>query len=188
MFAKKTASLSKPPAPQPTAPLPARPAGWALRILTPEHVVTGYMAPIEMPLTGWLNVTTQTVVSLSAARLTVLEPYGAAAVETLTEVSLPKASIVAVLPADEMSLRSAMMQMPPNAERALICAGPYWLHASVRLMGGMPLRNVFGATAGDMLPISDVAVRAARPDFNFRADTVAAGMVNKRWIELFYAG
>ena len=55
-------------------------------------------------------------------------------------------------------------------------------------MGGMPLRNVFGATAGDMLPISDVEVRAARPDFNFRADTVAAGMVNKRWIELFYAG
>jgi hypothetical protein len=188
MFAKKPAPPPKAPVPQTPAQPPARPAGWAVRILTPDFVVTGYMAPIEMPLVGWLNVSTQTVLSLSQAQLRALDPHAPGAGEPLAEVTLPKASIVAVLPHDELSLRSALQQMPPNAERALICAGPYWLHGSFRLMGSTPLRNLFSATASDMLPVSDVEIRAGRADVVFQAEAVAAAVVNKRWVQVYYAG
>jgi hypothetical protein len=189
MFAKKTSSLSRPPAPQPVAaPPPARPAGWVIQILTTDYIATGFFAPVEMPLVGWLNVPTQSMVSLSPAQVVALDPRMPVASEAVPEITIPKAAIVAVIPRDEPSLRSILLQMPPNAERALIYAGSYWLRASFRLPGSMPLRNLFGATTGDMLAVSDVEIRSARVDTNFQAEKAAAAVVSKRWVQLYHPG
>lgn len=188
MFAKKPAPVSTPPAPQPQPPAPARAGGWVMQILTADYIATGLMVPIDMPLVGWLNVPTQIMISVSQVKLTALDPRVRVAGETVPEITVPKTSIVAIIPRDEMSLRSAGLQMPLNAERAVIYAGPYCLRASFRMAGGMPLRNLFGATQGDMLAVSDVEIRNARAEANFQVEQAAAAIVNKRWVQLYHPG
>ena len=65
MFGKKPSApppaQSKPQAPaqpQPQAAA-ARPSGWAAQALTADYLASGYLQPVDMPLAGFLNVSTQ---------------------------------------------------------------------------------------------------------------------------------
>jgi hypothetical protein len=189
MFSKKPAPPPAPQKPAPAQPLsqPAtKPAGWAVQILTADYIASGYLTPIDMPLVGWLNVPTQTMVALSNAQLTALDPRLPVAAPAMPEVTVPKASIIAVIPRDEMSQRSAAVQMPPQAAPAMIYAGPYYLRASFRLVGGMPLRNLFGATTGDMLVVSDAEIRCLRAETNLPVQKAAVIIVNKSRVQLYH--
>ena len=194
MFAKKPVAPPKPApaqsstqsAPQ-SAPQPmGKTAGWAVQFLTTDYVASGYMTPIDMPLVGWLNVPTQAMVTLTQVLVMALDPQIPVTSEMVSEITIPKASIVAVVPRDEMSSRSATMQMPPNTEQAIIYAGPYWLRAAFRMAGGMPLRNLFGATTGDMLAVSDAEIKCLRPNAHFQAQKATAIIINKSRVQLYH--
>ncbi len=60
MFGKKPAPTPpQKPAAAPAPAQPARPAGWAVQVLTADYLISGYLQPVDMPLVGSLNVPTQ---------------------------------------------------------------------------------------------------------------------------------
>ena len=157
MFGKKPAPT--PPQKPAAAPAqPARPTGWAVQILTADYIISGFLQPVDMPLVGSLNVPTQPTLTLTQAQLRA--NTGQSASETLPEMTIPKTAIVALIPRDEASARSAAMQMPPGSQRAVIYAGPYLIRAAFRLAGDMHMRILFGASTGAMLAVSEAAVLA----------------------------
>ena len=147
MFGKKPAPTPTPkPAAAPAQVPSARSAGWAVQILTADYLVSGYLSPVDMPLVGHLNVPTQPTLTLTQAQLRPIT--GQSASSTLPEITIPKTAIVALIPRDDASAKSAAMQMPPNSQRAMIYAGPYLIRAAFRLAGDMPMRTLFGASTG----------------------------------------
>jgi len=183
MFGKKPAPT--PPQKPAAAPAqPARPAGWAVQILTAEYIVSGYLQPVDMPLVGSLNVPTQPTLTLTQAQLRAIT--GQSASETLPEMTIPKTAIVALIPRDEASARSAALQMPPGTQRAVIYAGPYLIRAAFRLAGDMPMRILFGASAGAMLAVSEAAVLCLKPGSAFPELTAPVIILNKNVVQVYH--
>jgi hypothetical protein len=157
-----------------------------VQVLTTDYVVTGYLPPIDMPLVGWLNVPTQVTISVTKAQITTLDPRSPISNDIQSEVTLPKSSIIGLIPRDEKSLQAASTQMLPRLERAIIYAGPYVLRACFRLAGEMPLRNLFGGTPGDMLVVTDADIHSVRAEANFPAQKAPALILSKSRIHLYY--
>jgi hypothetical protein len=185
MFGKKPSPTppQKPAAPA-AAPQPARPAGWAVQVLTVDYLISGYLQPVDMPLVGHLNVPTQPTLTLAQAQLRSLA--GQSASETLPEIIIPKTAIVAVIPRDEAGARSAMMQMPPTSQRALIYAGPYLIRAAFRLAGDMHMRTLFGASAGTMLAVSEAAVLCLKPGSALPEQSAPVIILNKTAVQGYH--
>jgi len=189
MFGKKPAP--PPPAqlkpqgtPQPQAP---RPAGWAVQALTADYLANGYLAPVmDMPLVGFLNISTQSTLALSSVQLQALGSQATLANGSPAEITIPKASLVALLPRDEAALRSAAMQMPQRAERAVIYAGPYLLRAAFMLVGDMPLRNFFGTGGGSLVAVTDAEVICQLPGAQFAPLKAPILILNKALVQLYH--
>ncbi len=184
MFSKKPAA-APPQKPAPAAaPQPARPAGWAVQVLTADYLISGYLQPVDMPLVGNLNVPTQPTLTLTQAQLRALT--GQASSETLPEITIPKTAIIALLPRDEASARSATMQMPPNSQRAVIYAGPYLIRAAFRLAGDMHMRTLFGASTGIMVAISEASLVCLKPGSSLPEQTAPIAILNKAGVQAYH--
>ena len=185
MFGKKP---SPTPPQKPAAPAastqPTRTAGWALQVLTADYLISGTMQPVDMPLVGSLNVPTQPTLTLTQAQLRAIT--GQSASETLPEISIPKTAIVALIPRDEASARSAAAQMPPGSQRAVIYAGPYLIRAAFRLAGDMHMRTLFGASTGSMLAVSEAAITCLKPGSAFPEQTAPVIILNKNVVQVYH--
>lgn len=186
MFGKKP---SPPPSQKPAstpaaAAQPARPAGWAVQVLTVDYIISGFLQPVDMPLVGSLNVPTQPTLTLTQAQLRAIA--GQAAGETLPEMTIPKTAVVALIPRDEASARSAAAQMPNSSQRAVIYAGPYVIRAAFRLAGDMHMRTLFGASAGAMLAVSEAAITCLKPGIVFPDQTAPVVILNKNGVQVYH--
>jgi hypothetical protein len=155
-----------------------------VQILTPDYLISGYLQPVDMPLVGHLNVPTQPTLTLTQAQLRAVT--GQSASETLPEITVPKAAIVALIPRDEASARSAAAQMPPNSQRALIYAGPYLIRAAFRLAGDMHMRTLFGASTGTMLAVSEAVITCLKPGSSLPEQTAPVIVLNKNVVQVYH--
>ena len=189
MFGKKPAP---PPVaqPKPQAPSqPAKPSGWAAQVLTADYIASGYMPPVpDMPLVGFLNIPTQPTLVLTNAQLQALGPQAVIANATPSEITIPKASLIAFIPRDEAGMRSAAMQMPQRAERAVVYAGPYLIRAALMLVGDLPLRNFFGTGGGSLVAVTDAEVTCQVPGAQFTPLKAPLLILNKALVQLYHPG
>lgn len=199
MFNKKPAPPPAPPIQKPAAPQPSQPApqaqparsapsgsGWPMIALTENYAVTGFLAPIDMPLTGFLNVPTQATLTLTGGQMQALQSSQPVMVDSSPEVTLPKSSLLAIIPRDEVGLRSATQQMPPQAHRALLYLGPFAIRASVRVAGGMPLRNATSTLPNAFFALSDAEIRCTLSGTRFAEVRTPVIIVNKNLIQFFH--
>jgi hypothetical protein len=185
MFGKKPSPTPpQKPAATPAPSQPARLAGWAVQVLTADYLISGYLQPMDMPLVGSLNVPTQPTLTLTQAQLRAIA--GQSASETLPEITIPKTAIVALIPRDEASARSAALQMPPNSQRAAIYAGPYLIRAAFRLAGDMHMRTLFGASTGAMLAVSDASVLCLKPGSALPEQSAPVIIINKNVVQAYH--
>lgn len=184
MFGKKPSST--PPQKSAAAPAaqPARLAGWAVQVLTMDYIVSGYLPPVDMPLVGSLNVPTQPTLTLAQAQLRAIEAQAAST--TLPEITVPKAAIIALIPRDEASARSAAAQMPGSSQRAVIYAGPYLLRAAFHLAGDMHMRILFGASAGIMLAVSEATITCLKAGSMFPEQSAPVVIINKNCVQAYH--
>lgn len=186
MFRKPAAPTpSTPPKPAPAAPPAAPPPGWAVLALTADYGVTGYLAPTDTPLVGYLNIPTQPAIVLLRAQLQAVPPYGVS-LENLPEVTLPKASLLALVPRDEASQRSAVQQMPGQGHLAVIYLGPFVIRATVPVAGDMPLRNAFATGTGDMLALRQAKLHCQIPSTRFPDLDAPILIINKRLTQAYH--
>jgi hypothetical protein len=187
MFGKKPSPTPPPKPAAPTTPAaaqPARPAGWAVQVLTMDYIISGYLPPVDMPLVGSLNVPTQPTLTLAQAQLRALEAQAVSA--TLPEMTVPKAAIMALIPRDEASARSAAAQMPGSSQRAMIYVGPYLLRAAFRLAGDMHMRILFGASAGAMLAVSEAVITCVKSESIFPEQAAPVVIINKNCVQAYH--
>ena len=185
MFSKKPAPTPPPKSSAaPTLVQPARLAGWAVQVLTADYLISGYLQPVDMPLVGSLNVPTQPTLTLTQAQLRAITESSAS--ETLPEITIPKTAIIALIPRDEASARSAAAHMPPGSQRAVIYAGSYLIRAAFRLAGDMPLRILFGASTGTMVAVSEAAILCLKPDSAFPEQTAPVIILNKNSVQVYH--
>jgi hypothetical protein len=189
MFGKKPPQT--PPAQPKTASAPsprpaAAPAGWLVQALTTDYASEGYMAPVEMPLIGHLNMTTQATLTLSPAKLTPLEPQALIADATPPEVSIVKSTLIALIPVDEAGMASARSQMPGRTVQAMLYAGPYVIRAALAMMGDMPLRHLFNTGVGNMIAATDVEIRCQILGTPFAPLVAPIALLNKSLIQLYH--
>jgi hypothetical protein len=192
MFTKKPAP--PPPAPvkpqaaaQPSTPAPAaRPSGWAAQILTADYLASGYLQPVDMPLVGFLNVSTQATVALANVQLQAVGAQATVANPNPAEATFPKSSIIAFVPRDEPGLKAAALQMPNRPERAVLYAGPYVIRAALMLVGDMPLRNFFGTGSGAYVAVTDAEITCQIPGAKFQPLTAKIMVVNKALVQLYH--
>ena len=185
MFGKKPAPAPpQKPAAAPAPAQPARPTGWAVQILTADYIISGFLQPVDMPLVGSLNVPTQPTLTLTQAQLRA--NTGQSASDTLPEITIPKTAIVALIPRDEASARSAALQMPSGSQRAVIYAGPYLIRAAFRLAGDMHMRILFGASTGAMLAVSEAAITCLKPGSVFLEQTAPVIILNKNVVQVYH--
>lgn len=185
MFGKKPAPAA--PRPQPAPAAPPAPSGWLVQALTTNYVALGHLEPPSMPLLGFLNLTAQATLTLAQTRLTPLEPQALIAEAAPAEVSIVKATLIALVPGDEAGLASARAQMPTRSERAVLYAGPYVLRAALAMMGDMPLRHLFNTGVGQFLVATDVEVRCQILGTAFAPLVAPVALLNKTLIELYHS-
>lgn len=188
MFGKKPPQApAAPPKPAPAAPTaPAGPAGWLVQALTTDYAAEGYLAPLEMPLIGYVNMANQAALTLSPARVTALEPQALIASGAPSELSVVKAALIALVPGDEASLASARAQMPSRAVPAVLYAGPYVIRASIGMLGDMPLRHLFNTGAGNFIAAADLEVRCQRLGTAFGPLVAPLALLNKTLIQVYH--
>jgi hypothetical protein len=101
-------------------------------------------------------------------------------------MTIPKTAIVALIPRDEASARSAAMQMPPSSQRAMIYAGPYLIRAAFRLAGDMHMRALFGASTGTMVAVSDATVVCVKPGGALPEQSAPVIILNKTAVQGYH--
>jgi hypothetical protein len=185
MFGKKpTPTPSQKPTAAPAPAQPVRPSGWAVQVLTTDYFISGFLQPVDMPLVGSLNVPTQPTLTLTQAQLRA--NTGQSVSEILPEITIPKTAIVALIPRDEASARSAALQMPPGSQRAVIYAGPYLIRAAFRLAGDMHMRTLFGASTGVMLAVSEATITCLKPGTGLPEPTAPGIILNKNAVQAYH--
>jgi hypothetical protein len=183
MFGRKqTVPLPSPPSPPPTE----APAEWAMQVLTTKYIVEGTITPLETRLVGYLNIPTQITVTLHNVKLLALGAQAVTMRDTLPEVTLPKASIIGLIPRDAAGTRSTILQVPERAERAVIHVGPYLIRGAFRMPGGMPLSNLFNAGGGDMLVLTDAEVKCQLLGARFTTIKADVMVLNKSQVYLYH--
>lgn len=188
MFNRKPAPPAQPAAPAKPAPAAASappPSGWQVLAFTTDYGVMGYLAPTDTPLVGFLNISTQPTITLTHAQLQAYQPTGLS-LEKLPEATLPKAALLALVPRDEASARSAAQQMAGQGHQAVLYIGPLVIKATVPLIGNMPLRNAFTGGAGDMMAISNAEVHCQIPGTRLPDLKTPILIINKRLTQVFY--
>jgi hypothetical protein len=155
-----------------------------VQILIADYIISGFLQPVDMPLVGSLNVPTQPTVTLTQAQLRA--NTGQSASDTLPEITIPKTAIVALIPRDEASARSAALQMPSGSQRAVIYVGPYLIRAAFRLAGDMHMRILFGASTGAMLAVSEAAITCLKPGSVFLEQTAPVIILNKNVVQVYH--
>ena len=191
MFGKKPAAPppAQPKPQSPPTPQPPRPSGWLVQALTADYFASGYIPPVpDTPLVGYLNNPAQPTIVLANAQLQALGPQAVVVSATPAEITIPKASLVAFIPRDEAGMRSAAMQMPNRAERAIIYAGPFLLRAAFMLTGEMPLRNFFGAGGGSLslVVVTEAEVACQTPGAKFTPLKAPILVLNKTRVQLYH--
>ena len=189
MFGKKPAAPppAQPKPQSPPAPQPPRPSGWLVQALTADYFASGYIPPVpDTPLVGYLNNPAQPTIVLANAQLQALGPQAMVVSATPTEITIPKASLIAFIPRDEAGMRSAAMQMPNRAERAVVYAGPYIVRAAFMLAGDMPLRNLFGAGGGSLVAVTEAEVACQTPGAKFTPVKAPILVLNKTQVQLYH--
>lgn len=186
MFGKKTPPPT-PAKPQTAPAAPPKPAGWLVQALTTNYGVVGRLEPASMPLLGFLNMSAQSTVALTAAQLTALEPQALIAEAAPAEISIVKTTLIALIPGDEPSTASARTQLPPRTERAVLYAGPFVIRASLGMMGEMPLRHLFNTGAGTFVIATDIEVRCQILGTVFAPQVAPVALLNKTLIQVYHA-
>ncbi len=179
--------MTEPPAPGP-APEPAAPPagdGWPMQALMARYWILGSMEPTTMALVGYINAANQAALVLNTARV---QAYGAPDVndQALSQVVIPKRSLIALVPLAEAAIRSALQQSPPRAERAVIHAAPFVIRGSFRLPGEMPLAALFSATSLDLLIVTDAQLVCQLPGVHWPESRVPAVIVSKAAVQFYY--
>jgi len=192
MFNKKPAPPPAPPkpaaaAPAPQAAAPARGGGWPMLALTADYGVMGSLPPVDMPLTGFMNVPTQATVTLSGAQMQALGNYRLVS-ETTPEATFPKTSLLILVPRDEAGVRSAMQQMPPQSHRAVLYVGPFLVRAALRVAGDMPLRNAMSVMPNTFFALSDAEVQCQISGSRFPPLKSPVIIVNKLMVQFYQPG
>jgi hypothetical protein len=184
VFAKKPA----PATPASTQPAPApgsKLAGWPMLALTPDYGLMGYLAPLDAPLLGWLNIANQQTVLLTQCQMQALSSQSLAA-ESAPEVILPKTMLVALMPRDEAGQRSALLQLPPQGHRAALTAGPFLIRAALRVPGDIPLRNLYNTASGLMVAVTDAEIHCQLPGTKFPDVKASVLLVNKALVQFYH--
>lgn len=156
-----------------------------MQLLTNEYVVGGYLPPTDIPLVGFLNMPNQAAVTLNNAKMSAL---GAQTVisETAAEITLPKATIIAIILRDEAGARSAMMQMPSGSRSAVVYAGPYLIRATFKVIGEGTLGAYFSAGGGNMFAVTDAEVHCQLPGAKFSDLKAPVLILNKLQVQLYH--
>jgi hypothetical protein len=149
--------------------------------------VLGYLAPSDAPLVGFLNIPTQPSLLLSNGQMQALSTYSLAA-EAVAEVGLPKASVMAVMPRDEASMRAAQLQLAPGGARAVLYVGPFLIRATPRLPGEATLKNLYNIAGGAFFAVTDAEVHCQLPGAKFPDMKAPLLIVNKAHVQVFHAG
>jgi len=191
MFGKKPSApppaQSKPQAPtQPQPQAAARPSGWAAQALTADYLASGYLQPVDMPLAGFLNVSTQATITLTGVQLQAVGAQAAIVNPAPAEITIPKTALIAFIPRDEPGMRSATQQMPNRPAPAVIYAGPYLIRAAFMLPGDMPLRNFFGTAGGTLVAVTQAEITCQVPGAKFTPLKAQIVVLNKALVQMYH--
>jgi hypothetical protein len=170
------------------APQPPPPTEWAVQILTARYIIEGALPIPETRLVGHLNNTAHATLTLCNAQLLALGAQATHIRKPLPEVTIPKPSLIVLIPRDAAGARSATLQMPERTERATIHVGPYLLRGTFHLPGNMPLQHLFNVGGGDMLPLTEVEIKCQL--LGARITTLHADVLvlNKAAVHLYHPG
>ena len=191
MFGKKPSApppaQSKPQAPaQPQPQAAARPSGWAAQALTADYLASGYLQPVDMPLAGFRNVSTQATITLTGVQLQAVGAQAAIVNPAPAEITIPKTALIAFIPRDEPGMRSATQQMPNRPTPAVIYAGPYLIRAAFMLPGDMPLRNFFGTAGGTLVAVTQAEITCQVPGAKFTPLKAQIVVLNKALVQMYH--
>ena len=172
----------------PAAPPASPPTEWAVQILTARYIVEGALPIPETRLVGHLNNNLHATLTLHNVQLLALGAQATHFRQPLLEVTIPKTSLILLIPRDAAGIRSALMQIPERLERATIHTGPYLVRGAFHLPGNMPLHHLFNVGGGDMLPLTEVEVKCQL--LGARITTLHAEVVvlNKAAVHLYHPG
>jgi len=162
-----------------------RPAGFAVRVFTPDYVLGGYVAPPAQAFLGWLNNVNQRVVVLTRAQAMGLAPDSAMQAFSTAEVTLPKGRIVAIDLMDDAGRRS--IPLPPRRVLAALYAGGLLIRANLHPTGDMPVSNLINVMGGDFFAVSEAEIRAAVPSRDLSPAKAEILLINQRWVDFYHA-
>ncbi|MGQ0605288.1 MAG: hypothetical protein ACT4QE_26725 [Anaerolineales bacterium] len=164
------------------------PTEWAVQLLTARYIVEGALPIPETRLVGHLNNTAHSTLTLHNAQLLALGAQATHIRNPLPEVTIPKPSLIVLIPRDAASIRSATLQIPERTERAIIHTGPYLIRGAFHLPGNMPLQHLFNVGGGDMLPLTEVEIKCQL--LGARITTLHADILvlNKAAVHLYHPG
>jgi hypothetical protein len=180
MFGKKPAAAAPAPQPQPT-----RSGGMAVQILTPDYVIGGFLPPMETPLLGFLNLPGQASVTLSKCKLLALNPQIVVASD-VPEITIPKTTIISVVPRDEAGARSAMLNLPAVSKRTKAYAGPYVIQSNFRLISDSAYTNLFSGSGGNLFVVTEAEIRCTVPGSKFTELKVPGAVLNRQFVQLYH--
>jgi len=171
---------------RPAAPAqPARPAGIAVRVFTPDYVLSGYVAPPGQAFLGWLNNVNQRSIVLTRAQAMGLASDSLVQAFSPAEVTLPKNRIVALDLMDDAGRRS--IQLSPRRVPAAVYAGGLLIRANLHPTGDMPVANLFNVMGGEFFAVSEAGIRSAEPARDFGPAQTGILLINRRWVDFFHA-
>ena len=164
---------------------PTRPAGFAVRVFTPDFVLGGYIVPPGQALLGWLNNVNQRVVVLARAQAMGMAPDSTVQAISIAEVTLPKICIVAIDLMDDAGRRS--IPLPPRRVPAALYAGGLLIRANLHPTGDMPVSHLLNVMGGDFFAVSGAEIRAAVPSRDLGSAQAEVLLINQRWVDFFHA-
>jgi hypothetical protein len=164
------------------------PTDWAVQLLTARYIIEGALPIPETRLVGHLNNSVHATLTLHNVQLLSLGAQATHFRKPLLEVTIPKPSLIVLIPRDAAGVRSALSQIPERTERAIIHAGPFLVRGAFHLPGNMPLHHLFNVGGGDMLPLTEVEIRCQL--LGARITTLHAEVVvlNKSIVHLYHPG
>lgn len=171
----------------PAQPAPGgRPPGYLVQLMTADYTVMGNMPASEMPLAGLLNMPNQVSLTISSAKLRTLHPQAALASHEAAELTLPKSSIILLVPRDDPGKQAAARQLPARLEGSVVYAGPFVIQGKLPLAGDMPQRNLLNTGAGSMIVMVQAQITCQVPGTPFPPMQAEILLLNRSLIQLYH--
>ena len=164
---------------------PARPAGIAARIFTPDYVLGGYIVPPGQAFLGWLNNVNQRSIVLARTQAMGLAPDNVVQPFSPAKITVPKSRIVGIDLMDETGQRS--IQLAPRRVPAAIYAGGFIIKANLHPTGDMPVSNLFNVMGADFFAVSGAEISVALPARDFGPPQSRVLLINRSWVDFFHA-